>query len=156
MCDIHSVSDTTELMSSMGIQKAKQSPDKLFIKSMLAGVFISFSGRFLIIVGDGSAPLAQNLGPGIQKMVEAAVFPIGLVLIMNTGAEFFTGNTMYAGLLSTDPYRAYTLKITEIKSSIPWHQMFLRGIAGNWLVCLAVWLAITSRDFHSKVLGIFL
>ncbi|CAF3399690.1 unnamed protein product [Rotaria socialis] len=94
MYDIHSVSDTTELMSSMGIQKAKQSPDKLFIKSMLAGVFISFSGRFLIIVGDGSAPLAQNLGPGIQKMVQAAVFPIGLVLIMNTGAEFFTGNTM--------------------------------------------------------------
>ncbi|CAF0868277.1 unnamed protein product [Rotaria sp. Silwood1] len=129
-------------------------------------------------------------------MIQAAVFPIGLVLIIMTGAELFTSNTMilmvstlhrqttllnliiswvisycgnlagclfyqgifvyYAGLLSNDPYHSFTVHIAEVKGNTQWHQMFLRGIGGNWLVCLAVWLAISGRDLHSKIIGIFL
>ncbi|CAF3376060.1 unnamed protein product [Rotaria sp. Silwood1] len=195
-CDSHNVYETLELLSAAGVQKSKLRIDHLIIKSILAGVFLSYSGLFLLIVGGGSAPLAQNLGPGIQRMVQAAVFPIGLILIVTTGAELFTGNTMiltistlqkkttwihlviswgvsffgnlagslfcegiliyYAGLLSNDPYRSYTIKIAEIKGTNEWHQEFLRAIAGNWLVCLAVWLATSARDLHSKIIGIYL
>jgi formate/nitrite transporter len=129
-------------------------------------------------------------------MIQAAVFPIGLVLVIITGADLFTGNTMilvvstlhrkttwinlliswsvsffgnlvgclffqyilvyYAGLLSYDPYRSFTIGLAEMKGNIEWHQIFLRGIGGNWLVCLAFWLGTSARDLNSKIIGIYL
>src|ERR1019366_5226027 len=35
-------------------------------------------------------------------------------------------------------------------------QLFLRGIGGNWLVCLALWLGASARDLNSKIIGIYL
>ncbi|CAF3654061.1 unnamed protein product [Rotaria sp. Silwood1] len=171
MCDAHNVYDTIELISAIGVQKSKQRIDHTIIKSFLAGVFLSFSGLFLIIVGGGSAPLGQNLGPGIQKMIQAAVFPVGLILIIMTSAELFTvsysGNfagclfcsgilVYYAGILSHDPYRSFTVKLAEVKGDIEWHQIFLRGLAGDWLICLEIWLTISARELHSKIIGIYL
>jgi len=34
-------------------------------------------------------------------------------------------------------------------------QIFLRGVACNWLVCLGVWLALAADSVGSKILGIF-
>src|SRR3954451_2687826 len=34
-------------------------------------------------------------------------------------------------------------------------QIFLRALGCNWLVCLAVWVAMTAEDTGGKVLGIF-
>lgn len=192
-CHAH---ETIQLISASGYKKAKQRIDHMFTQSFLAGVFLSFGGLFLLIVGGGSAPLAESLGPGIHKMIQASVFPIGLILIVITGADLFTGNTMalivsslhrkttwfnllicwivsffgnfigclffqyilvyYAGLLSHEPYRSFSIRYTEMKGSIEWHQLFLRGIGGNWLVCLALWMAMSSRDLGSKIIGIYL
>jgi formate transporter len=62
----------------------------------------------------------------------------------------------YAGLLSNDPYRSFTVQLAELKGNIKWHEIFLRGIGGNWLVCLSLWLATSARDLHSKIIGIYL
>lgn len=35
------------------------------------------------------------------------------------------------------------------------YQIFLRAMGCNWLVCLAVWLAIGAEDVAGKILGIF-
>jgi formate transporter len=34
-------------------------------------------------------------------------------------------------------------------------QIFLRGVGCNWLVCLAVWMALAAEDIAGKVLAIF-
>lgn len=34
-------------------------------------------------------------------------------------------------------------------------QIFLRGVGCNWLVCLAVWMAIGAQDIGGKILAIF-
>ena len=34
-------------------------------------------------------------------------------------------------------------------------QIFLRGLGCNWLVCLAVWMALSAQDIAGKVLAIF-
>ncbi|MDX6266877.1 MAG: formate transporter [Frankiales bacterium] len=34
-------------------------------------------------------------------------------------------------------------------------QIFLRAVGCNWLVCLAIWLALAANDVAGKVLGIF-
>lgn len=194
--DALNINYTLEQVSAIGVKKSKQKIDHLIIKSMLAGILLSFGGLFLLTVGGGSTLLAQSFGPSIHKTILAAVFPIGLVLVIGTGADLFTGNTMvlmvstlhrkttwtqlliswtvsffgnfagcllfqymlvyHAGLLSSAPYRAYTIQLAEIKGNTEWHQMFLRGVGGNWLVCLAYCLSISARELSSKVIGIFL
>lgn len=196
MTDAYNPYATLELISEVGVKKSKQRFDHIIVKSVLAGVFLSCGGLFSLIVGGGGTPLAENLGSGIQQLVRTAVSPIGLILIIMTGAELFTSNTMvltvstlhrkttflelivswvtsyggnfigclfyeaifvyYADLLSQDPYRLYVITIAETKGNTVWYQMFLRGIAGNWFVCLAKWFALSGRDLHSKIIGIYL
>jgi formate/nitrite transporter len=36
-----------------------------------------------------------------------------------------------------------------------WDQIFLRALGCNWLVCLAVWVALSAEDTGGKILGIF-
>ncbi|QRW16451.1 formate/nitrite transporter family protein [Rhizoctonia solani] len=37
-----------------------------------------------------------------------------------------------------------------------WHQIFLRGIGCNWLVCIAVWQAMAATEVISKIVAIFI
>jgi len=45
--------------------------------------------------------------------------------------------------------------IAEAKVNLGWWQVFLRGIGCNWLVCLAVWLAVASDEVIGKIFGIW-
>lgn len=45
--------------------------------------------------------------------------------------------------------------IAEAKVSIGFFPALLRGIGCNWLVCLAVWMAIASDDIAGKILAIW-
>jgi formate/nitrite transporter FocA (FNT family) len=36
-----------------------------------------------------------------------------------------------------------------------WHQIFLRAIGANWLVCMACYLGMFGRDIASKIIGIW-
>src|SRR6201999_2196670 len=60
------------------------------------------------------------------------------------------------GVFSADPYKAETIAYATKKQITPeWHQIFLRGIGCNWLVCLACYLGMQGRDLASKVIGIW-
>lgn len=61
-----------------------------------------------------------------------------------------------AGVFGTDPYKAEAIAFATKKQITPeWHQIFLRGIGCNWLVCLACYLGMQGRDLASKVMGIW-
>lgn len=47
------------------------------------------------------------------------------------------------------------INIAGAKCNLPPMQMLVRGIAANWLVCLAVLIAYSAKDIAGKVLGIF-
>jgi len=47
------------------------------------------------------------------------------------------------------------LGIAAGKVNLSFSEAFYRGIGCNWLVCLAVWLAMASQDVVGKVFGIF-
>jgi len=57
----------------------------------LAGAFVAVGGLLAIVVGKGSSGLAES-NPGLAQFVFAAVFPVGLILVVMSGAELFTGN----------------------------------------------------------------
>ena len=125
------------------------------------------------------------------------MFPIGLVMIVLTGADLFTSNIMfmltaflhrrvtikdvgiswvisyfgnlagmlffmaiiigYGGVLTDiEVYRQETISFAGMKAQMPgWHQIFLRAIGANWLVCMAVFLSISAREIGSKIIAIW-
>jgi len=64
--------------------------------------------------------------------------------------------TGYGGTFSTTAQHARVVTFATSKAITPaWHQVFLRGIGANWLVCLAAYLSFMGREFFSKVVGIW-
>nr|WP_319373533.1 formate/nitrite transporter family protein [uncultured Methanobacterium sp.] len=73
------------------------------------------------------------------------------------------------GILTADPWAATAVTIAKTKAlggaqfvaagktvtSLTWVQVFLRAIGCNWLVCLAVYLAVSSDDIIGKIFGIW-
>ena len=50
---------------------------------------------------------------------------------------------------------AKALAIAHAKVALPFGEAFFRGIGCNWLVCLAVWMALCAKDISGKILAIF-
>ena len=53
-----------------------------------------------------------------------------------------------------DPVKAYVMANATKKIDLKFAVAFLRGIGANWLVCLAWWQAISSKDTVSKILSV--
>lgn len=58
-------------------------------------------------------------------------------------------------VLSNEIWVDGTIKIAEAKTSNSFGVTFLKGIGANLLVCLAMWLAISSKSTSGKILGIW-
>jgi formate/nitrite transporter len=107
-----------------------------------------FTGNNLMI----SSAIAREItfGRMLQRwgLVYAANF-IGSILI----ALLF----VFSGLwrLSDGALGAAAVKIAYGKVNLPFIQALLRGIGCNWLVCLAVWMALAARQTVGKIFAIF-
>lgn len=73
------------------------------------------------------------------------------------GSLFIVGIIIgYGGVLDDKLYRDEAIKFADKKAYTPmWHQIFLRAIGANWLVCVACWLAFQARDVAGKIAGIW-
>ena len=63
--------------------------------------------------------------------------------------------TYMTGLFASDPWLSSITGIAEAKVSQEFWPLFFKGVGCNWLVCLAVWLAIASDDVASKIFGVW-
>jgi formate transporter len=55
------------------------------------------------------------------------------------------------GFFDSMPWSGWAATVANTKCGLDFSTAFLRGIGCNWLVCLAVWLAISSEDVVSKI-----
>ncbi|KAJ4297405.1 hypothetical protein N0V88_004326 [Collariella sp. IMI 366227] len=126
--------ETIELMSRVGAKKGRMRPDKIFLSAVSSGCFVSFaSGAALITT---AAPWLQEHAPGVVRAISGLVFPSGIVMIF--------------------PYREQAISNAKSKQvDVQFHQIFLRGIGCNWLVCLACYLGLQAKDLTSKVVGMW-
>ncbi len=89
-----------EKVSDSGVAKANSSIWKLFLLAVLAGAFIAFGANGSMTVSFGFLADPDPEMIGIGKLASAAIFPVGLMMVVLCGAELFTGNTlMVTGLL---------------------------------------------------------
>lgn len=62
----------------------------------------------------------------------------------------------YGGVFDAPAYANEVRAFVTAKQVTPqWHQVFLKGIGANWLVCLACYLGLSGREYASKIVGIW-
>ena len=107
-----------------------------------------FTGNNLMI----SSAIAREITFG--RMLERW----GLVYVANfVGSILIALLFVFSGLwkLSDGALGAAAVKIAYGKVNLPFIQALLRGIGCNWLVCLAVWMALAARQTVGKIFAIF-
>lgn len=80
--------ETVDAVIEAGCKKCSLSILRMFLLGIFAGMFIAFGGFASSMVSH----TMQNTG--LSKFMGAAVFPVGLMLVVICGAELFTGNNL--------------------------------------------------------------
>lgn len=78
----------TENYIKAGKSKAEMPLLRMFLLAVLAGFFIAMGGA----VTNTAAHTISNVG--LARVVSGLLFPFGLAMVVLTGAELFTGNTL--------------------------------------------------------------
>lgn len=202
---INSPAQMVGLAYNAGKAKGDLAVGQLLVRGIMGGVYIAVGAAFCTIAMTGVAPL---LGAGFAKLLGGAVFPIGLIAIILTGMELFTGDAMllpmavwsgkstygrliknwmfvylgnligsiaFAALVVTSSFTqgnftaaepnafgmmAVTVAIGKILTykaagDMGLVSLFVSGIGCNFIVCLAVLLALTAQDAIGKILAIW-
>jgi formate/nitrite transporter len=124
-----------------------------------------FPVGLVMIVLQGHELLTSNMMVFPMAVIKRVVpwwsLPLNFLLVTfgNLVGSLFFGAILvkYSGVLSDDPYASYVTSFAIKKAVEPeWHQIFLRGIGCNWLVCIAVWQAAGAKETVSKIYAIWL
>jgi formate/nitrite transporter len=107
------------LVGNAGVGKANLSVFNLLIRGFMAGAYIAIGGALctVCITGIGT--------PGIAKLVGGSVFPVGLIAIVLTGMELFTGDCMIV------PMAAMMKKITWGAVLRNWVWVYIGNLVGS-------------------------
>lgn len=129
------------------------------VQKLMSGLMFPV-GLFLIVLFGGELFTGNNavLMPGCINRQYGAWSVIrhwALVWCFNfVGALAFTYLFVYlSGLTASEPYRNAVISIAQAKASLPLWQAFIKGIAANWCVCLAVWLCLMVDNLPAKFLA---
>jgi len=84
--------ETVSFATEAGFAKASKIPSKVLISSMVAGALIALGAIFSVNTSAGMTDVPY----GIVKLLSGFTFSIGLVMVMFTGSDLFTGSTLLA------------------------------------------------------------
>lgn len=119
---------TKFLSEESGVQKAMLDLKSLLILGFMAGAFISFGGMISVVVLTDSSFF---IGKALSKILAGMFFSMGLLLVLLSNAELFTGNSLM--LISL-----FNKKITFIRLLRNWFFVYLANFLGS--MCLAILL----------------
>jgi len=141
--------ETLIFVSDLGAAKIKRKLSSLLILAFFSGVFISFAAA-------GSTMASQNLLAntdtfGIGRVLSGMIFASGLMMVVLTGAELFTGSTM---LLISVYERKATVKQLLFNWLIVYIGNFIGGIFIAWLMHLSGVFATNNGLFGAMTIKI--
>jgi formate/nitrite transporter len=128
---------------------------------MVSGAAFSV-GLMLVVIAGGELFTGNNLMVSSVMSREITLGKMmkrwGLVLVANfIGAMIVMLIFYYSGLWKTGEgaLGAAAVKIAYTKLTLTFSEALIRAIGCNWLVCLAVWMALAARQTIGKVFAIF-
>ncbi len=111
--------ETADYVTELSVTKATMNVKKRFLLSFMGGLYIALGGQ-------GFLTMYAN------PFLKAAVFPVGLMLIILVGGELFTGNCLMTfGCLNKK------IRIRDLVSSIT--QVWFGNLVGSLAVALIVY-----------------
>ncbi len=94
----------------------------MVLRGFMAGAYIAIGGALCTVC---STAVAANLGVGMGKLIAGSVFPVGLIIIVLTGAELFTGDAMLA------PMGAFVHQVSWAKILNLWVWVYIGNLIGS-------------------------
>ena len=132
-----------ELADKVMPAKANFRKSKTFVLAIMAGALIAFGAQVSLTVMTGTA---ENLSWGIAKLVGAMTFATGLMMVVLTGAELFTGNVMMT-------FSVIEKKITFAKLLKSWTIVYIGNFIGSIVIALLIYYSGCSHNSH-EALGV--
>ena len=111
-----------------GIAKGNRDIFSTFTLSVMAGIFIALGAAFFTFTIHDS-----TLSVGLTKLIGGLVFSLGLILVIITGAELFTGNNLIV-------MAVISRKITLGQLLRNWGIVFIGNLVGALIVVFLVFL----------------
>ncbi|MBQ6456203.1 MAG: formate/nitrite transporter family protein [Mogibacterium sp.] len=125
----NSPAEIAEIWIGNGIKKANLSTGKMLVLGMLAGAYIGFGADVFVLATSAGGDPFQSM---VAKLIGAALFPVGLMMVILCGAELFTGNNLLTLALMDR-------KITGGRMMKNWVVVYIGNLIGS--VILAFLLA---------------
>jgi len=110
--------------SAMRVEKTNLTVAKMLLLGALAGMFIALAGTGSTIA---QATIATTHLASIGRLLGAAVFPVGLVMVLMAGSELFTGNC-----LIIIPVLQKEIKLRAMLKN--WLFVYIGNFAGSLLI----------------------
>jgi len=135
----------------------------MLIRGFMAGAYIAMGGALATVCSTGimATDAALRYGTasaGFSQLITGAVFPVGLIIIVLTGAELFTGDAMLA------PMAAFIHKVTWAQVLNLWVWVYIGNLIGSIVYAyimaygpLSSWDAtgaVTVTAFGTRAIGI--
>jgi formate/nitrite transporter len=119
-------------------------------------------GLMLVVIGGaelftGNCLMTLGVADGKIRCIEMLKNWFWVYFANFIGSLILVGLMLGAGLwkLGKMGVGSKALEIALSKCNLGWWEAFFRGIGCNWLVCLAVWLAMSSNSVVGKIFGIY-
>lgn len=123
--------DMAAKAEQVGVAKAALPLRRLVPLGVLAGAFIGLGAGFSqVITAD------TTMSPGISKLLGGLVFSVGLILVVVSGAELFTGNTLIVMAFASH-------KVTAARLLRNWVVVYVANFIGA--VSVAALVAMSGR-----------
>ena len=123
---VNTASEITEIWINNGVNKARLSIGKMLVLGIMAGAFIGFGSFVFVLATSASADAFQAI---TGKLIGAALFPVGLMMVILCGAELFTGNNLMTLALMDK-------KITTAQMLRNWGVVYIGNLIGSVLLAL--------------------
>lgn len=136
-----SPAEITERYVEVGSKKANLPIYKLLILGILAGAFIAFAAE------GSNAAIHTIASVGIAKTLAGTLFATGLMMVVITGAELFTGNTLI--VVSCLEGNSKWMKLLK-----NWLFVYIGNFIGSMIIVVFVYLS-GQFGFSNGLLGGF-
>jgi len=121
---------TFQALVDKGVANSKMSVGKTMFSSITGGCYVGIGGLLSVAIC-GALPGVAATNPGFIRFIFAALFPVNLLLVLQTGAQLFTGNT---ATLSSAYWEG---KVTLKDVARSWTLSFIGNVIGCGLIALA-------------------
>ena len=121
-------------------KKAQYSFLKMFLLAIAAGAFVAFGAHSCLTVMTGTIGVSW----GLAKLIGGIVFSTGLMMVVLTGAELFTGNVLMT-------FSLFEKKISLLELLKSWSVVYIGNFVGAIVIAALVFATGASHNASGAV-----